>query len=452
MAVYEDFVNLGYRPKATDLIASFLIRAPAWETMRRAVGAVAAESSVGTWTGLYALRYAHVRRVAARVFEIRRDGWVKIAYPEEHFEPGNMSQILASVAGNVFGMKAVRSLRLQDIRWTKKLIKSFPGPQFGISGVRKLFKVRKRPLMLSVAKPKVGMTTREHARVGYEIWTGGLDLLKDDENLTNQRFNPFERRVIESLKLRDKAEKETGERKSYLINVTAPNCREMIRRAKFVADQGGEYAMIDIITTGWTALATLREACDDLGLAIHAHRAMHAAMTRTPHHGISMICIAEIARLLGVDQLHIGTAGVGKLVGGKEEVQKIKEHITEEHIHETMDHTSQSQRHLTHATIAENPRLHTLGENWYGTKAVFPVASGGLHPGVVEFVLDRLGTNIMLQLGGGVHGHPRGSYAGAKAMREAVEAYLEGVPLEEAARRSKELRMALERWGRTVTR
>lgn len=444
---YEGFIHLGYKPKSTDVIASFHIKVPKWETWQRAVGAVASESSVGTWAKLVALKYAHVQKVAAKVFEINKNGWVKIAYPEDHFEAGNMSQILASIAGNVFGMKAVDALRLQDIRWTKKIIKSFSGPQFGIEGVRKIFGVKNRPLMLSVPKPKVGMTTEEHAKIGFDIWTGGLDLLKDDENLTNQYFNPFEKRVKLTLKMRDRAEKITGEKKSYLINITSPNMKEMIRRAKFVADNNGEYVMIDIITSGWTALATLRDECEDLGLAIHAHRAMHGAMTRVPDHGFSMICVAEVARLLGVDQLHIGTAGVGKLVGSKEEVLKIQEHIVERQIEETGDNTKQSHQHISRNIILENSKLHTLGENWYNMKPVFPVSSGGLHPGIVGAVLDRIGTNVMLQLGGGVHGHPKGSYYGAKAMRQAVEAYMDGEDVDEKAKHCSELAAAIKQWG-----
>src|SRR3989338_6213889 len=106
-----------------------------------------------------------------------------------------MSQILASIAGNVFGMKAVDGLRIEDIKWPAKIRDSFPGPQFGIDGIRKIFKVKKRPLLLSVPKPKVGMTTPEHCEIGRQIWSGGIDLLKDDENLSSQKFNPFEKRV-----------------------------------------------------------------------------------------------------------------------------------------------------------------------------------------------------------------------------------------------------------------
>ncbi|MFA6268764.1 MAG: type III ribulose-bisphosphate carboxylase [archaeon] len=436
MAGYEDFVNLGYKPNNKDVIAVFKVKVPEWETPERAFGAIASESSVGTWTDLDIWgKYPHVKKVAGKVFSVEHNPegyWVKIAYPEDHFEQENPSQILASIAGNVFGMKAVDALRLQDIQFTRNMVKKYRGPQLGIAGIRKIFSAEKRPLMLSVAKPKVGMTTEEHAQVGYDIWTGGLDLLKDDENLTNQKFNPFKKRVEKSLKMRNKAEKITGEKKSYLINVTAPTVEEMVDRARYVKKQGGEYVMIDIIASGWTALNSLREECQDLGLAIHAHRAMHGAMTRNPDHGFSMNCVTKFSRLIGVDQLHIGTS-IGKLVSPKDEVL-------------------QCQQELVAPKTRENIREHCLTQDWYGLKPAFPVSSGGLHPGIVDLVFKMVGTNIMIQLGGGVHGHPQGSYAGAKAMRAAVEAYLDKISAEEKAKTCPELKVALKTWGHTLPR
>lgn len=432
MAGYEQFVNLKYKPTDKDLIVSFKVKVPKWSTSKRAWGAVASESSVGTWSDTKASHYKNVQAVAAKVFYAKGD-YIKIAYPQDHFEPGNMSQILASVAGNVFDMKAVDSLRLEDIQFPKKLVKSFKGPEFGRTGVRKLFKVKKRPLLISVAKPKVGLTTKQHVQVGKEIWSGGLDLLKDDENLSNQKFNPFNKRVSECLKVRDKVEKETGEKKSYLINVTGPTVKEMSKRAKFIKDHGGEYMMIDIITTGWAALNSMKEVAKDYGLIIHAHRAMHGAFTRNKDQGISMYTVGKIARLIGVDQLHTGTANVGKMTATKREVIALQNLVTQK-------------------SIKANRLLHTLDQDWYGKKAVFPVSSGGLHPLVVDKVMDALGTNIMLQAGGGVHGHPSGSYAGAKAFREAVDAYMRGESILSAAKKSPELTQALDLWGRKAVR
>jgi ribulose-bisphosphate carboxylase large chain len=74
----------------------------------------------------------------------------------------------------------------------------------------------------------------------------------------------------------------------------------MIKRAQLIENQGGKYVMIDLLTAGWGAMQTLREA--NFKLAIHAHRAMHAALDRNPDHGMSMMVIADFARLIGVDQ------------------------------------------------------------------------------------------------------------------------------------------------------
>lgn len=432
MADYEQFVKLGKKPTEKDVVAVFRVKVPKWSTKKRAWGAVASESSVGTWSHLDTKKYKYVNSVSAWVFDAQKD-WIKIAYPEDHFEHGNMPQILASIAGNVFGMKAVESLRLEDIQFTKKIVNSFPGPKFGKEGIRKFMHIQKRPVMLSVAKPKVGMTTEEHTEVGRQIWEGGLDLLKDDENLSNQFFNHFENRVKACLKVRDRIEHKTGEKKSYLINITGPTVNEMEKRAKFIAKEGGEFAMIDIMTTGWTGVASMREICGDFGLALHAHRAMHGAITRNKYQGISMQCIAKISRLLGVDTLHIGTANVGKLVGTYDEVKQIQQQVTLQ-------------------KVKANPKEHTLEQTWQNIKPLFPCSSGGLHPLLVDQIMDRLGTDIMLQIGGGIHGHPKGSYAGAKAMREAVDAYMHHEKLDDRAKHSKELAEALKYWGHKRTR
>ncbi len=381
---------------------------------------VAAESSNGTWTTLKIPE--HIRALSAKVYKIN-DSYVKIAYPNDLFEEGNMPQILSSIAGNIFGMKALDGLRLVDVKWPKNLINSFKGPQYGIKGIRDILKIKRRPITATVPKPKVGYYAEEHAQHGYEIWTGGVDLLKDDENLSNQKFNRFEKRLELSMKMRDKAENETGERKSYLINITA-EVDEMKRRAKLVKDFNNEYVMIDILTIGWAAVQTIRDECEKLGLAIHAHRAFHAAFDRNPNHGMSMKVLAEIARMQGVDQLHIG--GLGKLAGDKTEVLN------------------------NYKKIAQNSNeadLEVLEQNWHGMKNVLSVCSGGVHPGIIHRLIELLSMDIAVQVGGGVLGHPGGTQSGAKALRQAIDAYMDNVSVKEYAESHTELRQALDMWG-----
>lgn len=406
---YVDFVDLGYEPEGTDVVCTFYVE-PEGINLEKAAGGVAAESSVGTWTELTTAQ-PYIQELAAHVFSIQGNT-VKIAYPIHLFEPNNVANILSSVSGNVFGLKAINNLRLNDIRFSSELIRSFKGPKYGIDRIRKLLRIFDRPLVGTIVKPKLGLKTEDHARVAYEAWVGGCDIVKDDENLSSQRFNPFEDRLVKTLESRDRAQQQTGARKVYMINVTAET-EEMVRRAQRVLEQGGEYIMVDILTCGFSALQTLREA--DLDLVIHAHRAGHAAFTKNPKHGVSMQVIAKITRMIGVDQLHVGTV-VGKMYETREEVEQNRK---------------------------------ALKSEMEGLKKVFPVASGGLHPGLVPALTEFFGKDFIIQAGGGIHGHRDGTRAGAKAMRQAVEATLNNISLDKFAQRHSELNAALEMWDRS---
>jgi len=411
---YDDFLDTSYSPADDDLVCTFRIVPGEEMSMEAAAARVASESSNGTWAALNA--DADVTRLSATAYSLRGDGTVKVAYPAELFEAGSLAQILSCIAGNIMGMKAVESIRLENCEWPEAITSAFPGPQYGHAVKHRLLDAGDRPAVATVPKPKVGLPTEEHARVGYEAWLGGVDLLKDDENLTNQGFNPFEERVTQSFERADQAESETGDRKDYLVNITAET-DEMVRRAEYVADHGGRFVMVDIITAGWSALQTVRERTDDLDLAIHAHRAMHAAFDRLPHHGVSMRCLAQFARLAGVDHLHTGTAGFGKLANED--------------------------------TVGINA---WLGSDLHGLDPVLPVASGGLHPGIVDQVLDETGPNVMVQAGGGIHGHPDGTRAGAEAFRAAVEAWTADESLESRAEEVPALATALDEWGTETPR
>jgi ribulose-bisphosphate carboxylase large chain len=319
-------------------------------------------------------------------------------------------------------MKIVKNLRLEDIQIPKDIRNSFNGPRYGIPGIRNMLKIRDRPLVGTIVKPKLGLKTIDHAKVAYEAWVNGCDATKDDENLSSQKFNEFEKRLVKCLEAADKAEVETGEKKAYLVNVTAET-NKMIKRAQMVQDQGGKFVMVDVVTEGFGALQTLRQA--NFKMAIHAHRAMHAAFTRNKKHGISMLVLAELCRLIGVDTLHIGTV-VGKLEGSLNEVSEIEHEIEKKQV------------------IATKRQLE---QDWGKIKPTLAVSSGGLHPGHVPFLMKHMGNDILMQFGGGIHGHRLGTGAGARAVRQAVDATMNKISLKEYAKDHSELRIALEQWG-----
>lgn len=414
-----EFIDLSYKPK-NDLVCLFKVTPARGLSIEKAADTVALESSVGTWDKVEGLNEKLIKELGAKVFDIKKN-FVKIAYPAKLFELGNMPSILSGIAGNIFGMKAVKAIRLEDIDFPRRIMKSFKGPKYGIKGVRKLVGIKKRPLVGTIVKPKLGRNPDQHAEYAYKAWKGGLDLVKSDENLTDQKFNRFEIRFKKTIKKMRQVEKETGEKKIYVENVTA-EADEMIKRAKFIQDNGGNCAMIDIITCGWSALQKLRD--ENLDLIIHAHRAGHGMFTENPDHGMSMLTVAKISRIIGADNLHIG-AVFGKMKGEKEDIINIKDEIEKQFV----------------------KKRGILTERWYNVKPVFAVCSGGIHAGVLQRLVEVMGKEIIAQAGGGVGAHSLGIEAGARSMRQAVDAVMKKIDLKEYAKTHEELRLAIDRWG-----
>jgi len=423
VSAYSGFIDTKYKPKPTDVVVQYKITPARGYTFQQVAEMTAGESSIGTWTEVTTTKPKIAKKLAPKVYYLnKKDKRVRIAYPIKLFEYSSVPNIFSSIGGNVFGMKAAKGLLFEDIKFPKKMIKQFKGPKFGIKGLRKYLGVKKRPLVGTIVKPKVGLNEHEHALVAYDAWMGGCDVVKDDENLGSQDFNKFKKRFLLTIKKCREAEKKTGEKKVYLINCTADS-DEMLKRIDFVQKHGGNYIMLDILTIGWAALQAAR---NHTKLPIHAHRAGHAMYDRDPNHGMTMEVIAQFARLIGVDTLHIGTA-YGKMSGGKKEIMHIEKEIESPSTRKTKEHLSQK---------------------WYGLKPVFAVASGGVHPRMVPKIMKFMGNNVVIQAGGGVHGHPDGTVYGAMAMRQAVDAAMKGIPIGQYAKTHEELKKALEKWRR----
>jgi ribulose-bisphosphate carboxylase large chain len=113
--------------------------------------------------------------------------------------------------------------------------------------------------------------------------------------------------------------------------------------------------------------------------------------------------------------------------GGREEVENIEQEVED-------------------TFIRKDPREHVLQQRWYDKKPVFAVCSGGLHPGHVPKLMEYMGKDIIIQMGGGIHGHPGGTVSGAKAARQAVSAVMNGKTLRQYSERNAELKKALEYW------
>src|SRR5260370_10808317 len=257
----EIYWTPGYQPRETDVLAAFrLIRQPD-VAPEEAAAAVAAESSTATWTMVWTDRVTTLERYQARVYGLepvpgRENQYLAyIAYPLELFEEGSVTSMMASITGNVFGFKAIRALRLEDLRVPVALVKTFQGPPSGIQVERDRLNKYGRPLLGATLKPKLALSARNYGRACYELLAGGLDFTKDDENITSQPFMRWRDRYQFVMEAVGKAEQETGERKGHYLNVTAPDCEMMLERAQ-VAPQLRAPVIIDAHPVGRVAART----------------------------------------------------------------------------------------------------------------------------------------------------------------------------------------------------
>jgi len=385
-------------------------------TLPEAGEQIAIEESIGTWTEVTTTTAWIREKLPAKVFmwESGSKGVVSIAFPNELFdvETGGIPNILSIVAGNLFGLSALKNVRLLDVEFPEEIANAFPGPKFGIEKVREIMGTLKdrRPHLGTIIKPKVGLNPKQTAEVAYEAAMGGVDLIKDDETLTNQKFCPLEERVANVMEAVDKAKKETGKNVFYAVNVTA-NIDQVMKLADIAIEHDANMLMVDVLTAGFSAVQMIAKD-PSINVPLHIHRTMHGAITRNPKHGIHMMVIAKLVRIAGGDQLHTGTAA-GKMEKAVKEVRKVNDFLRSE---------------------------------WHGLQNVLPVASGGIHPGIVPLNIEILGGDLVINAGGGIHGHPLGTRAGAKAMRQAIDAYMKRIPVKEYAETHEELRRALEVW------
>jgi len=441
----ETYWRPDYQPLDTDILTAFRVTPQEGVPIEEAAAAVAAESSTGTWTQVWTDHLVDIVRYQAKAYRIEPvagepdQAIAYIAYPLDLFEEGSISNVMSSIVGNVFGFKALRALRLEDMRIPPAYMKTFQGPPNGIQVERDKLNKYGRPLLGCTIKPKLGLSARNYGRAVFEALSGGLDFTKDDENINSQPFMRWRDRyefVMEAVK---KAEAETGERKGHYLNVTAPTVEQTFERAEFARELGSPIIMHDYLTAGLAMHQSLSHWCRDKGMLLHVHRAMHAVMDRQKNHGIHFRVLAKWLRMAGGDHLHVGTV-VGKLEGDRASTLGVIDLLRLDSV------------------PADASRGLYFDQPWVSLPAVMPVASGGIHVHHMPDLVEIFGDDSVLQFGGGTLGHPWGNAAGATANRVALEAcvkarnegraLIEEGPqiLREAAAQSPALAVAMETW------
>jgi ribulose-bisphosphate carboxylase large chain len=433
-----------YTVKETDVLTLFRITPQPGVDPIEAAAAVAGESSTATWTVVWTdlLTACDIYRAKAYFVEqvpnSASEFFAFVAYECDLFEEGSIANLTASIIGNVFGFKAVKALRLEDMRLPFGYLKTFIGPATGVIVERERLDIFGRPLLGATVKPKLGLSGKNYGRVVYEGLRGGLDFLKDDENINSQPFMRWRERYLYVIEGVNKAAAKTGTVKGSYLNVTAATMEDMYERAAFAKEVGSVIIMVDLII-GYTAIQSIAYWSRKNDMILHLHRAGHSTYTRQKTHGVNFRVISKWMRMAGVDHIHAGTI-VGKLEGDPNTVKGF---------YDT----------LLLPVLKENRNIGLFFDmDWASLRKCLPVASGGIHCGQMHQLVQLLGEDVVLQFGGGTIGHPDGIQAGATANRVALESmilarnegrnYVEEGPeiLKAASKDCRPLQVALDLW------
>nr|WP_275983796.1 2,3-diketo-5-methylthiopentyl-1-phosphate enolase [Paenibacillus hamazuiensis] len=402
---------------------------------------IAVGLTVGSWTDLPEAKKAEMEKHLGRVVDIRvhepaegaplseRYADIDIAYPDL-----NYSRDIPALLVTVFGKLSMDGrIKLIDLKFSGEFLSAFPGPKFGIRGVRNLLGVHDRPLLMSIFKSVIGHDMPALREQFYLQALGGVDLIKDDEILFENPLTPIEKRVETCLEAAHQAEKETGQKLLYAVNLTGPTF-ELKNQARKAIAAGANAFLFNVLAYGFDVLHELARD-PEIKVPIMAHPAMAGAMYPSPYHGIAAsVLLGKLMRIAGAD-IVLFPSPYGSVVMPREENMAIQ-----------------------HALLSGPPEYIYAGGSGNGSgtanpagtafpQTSFPVPSAGIHPGLVPLILKDFGGEVIVNAGGGIHGHPMGTAAGGHAFRQAIDACLQGKPLRVYAETHPELQAAINAWG-----
>jgi len=412
------------------ITAEYLVETPL--TLQAAAETMAGEQSTGTFTRVPGETDELREHFAARVESIEttdtcaapslpggrtapgvtvyHQGRVRISFPLENIGP-NLPTIISTVAGNLFELRQLSGLRLLDIDFPSSLAAYFPGPAFGVEGTRRLCNVYDRPIIGTIVKPSVGMTPLQTANLVRTLGEAGIDFIKDDELMANPPHSPFDDRVKAVMEVVNDLENSTGRKLMYAFNITDQLDR-MQEHHDTVLAAGGTCLMISLNSVGIAAVEYLSRS---FSLPIHGHRNGWGMYYRHPALGMDFRAYQKLWRLAGVDQLHVN--------GLKNKFCETDESVVRS--------------------------IESCLTPLFGDTLAMPVVSSGQWGGQAPETYSKTHTvDIMYLAGGGILAHPDGPAAGVTAIRQAWQAAVGGVSLEEFSRSHSELRRSVEFFGK----
>lgn len=380
--------------------------------------------SVGTWVPVPGVTQKMLEQHMARIVAIydappaelvpdlqagKRAFFIQIAFPEANFGP-QFPMLFTTLLGN--DVSTAAQLKLVDLTLSPSFVAGFGGPKFGIAGLREHLGIPERPILLNMIKPCTGFGPEVGATFFAESARGGVDVVKDDELLGNTSFSAMLERVTAYCRAAEQVHEETGHRAVYCPNIT-DRPERVVENARSAQELGAGMVMINGVSAGLGVIQAVAEA-SDVTIPILAHYAGTGTLVENPRAGISSpLLLGKLNRLAGADVAMFGS------------------------IYST--YPLLREKYLRTAHMQTMPL--------YDLKPTMPSVGGGIHPASAARIIEDLGFDVMLAVGGAIQGHPGGTVAGARAMRQAIDAMVAGIPLIEKAKQHPELQKALELWG-----
>lgn len=410
------------------ITATYFIETP--YAPEKAAAVLAGEQSSGTFVAVPGETEALKQRFAARVENVEvletvsepaipgavsstgkyNRAMVKVSWSIENFGY-NLPVMVSTLQGNLYEITQFTGLKLMDIELPASFGEHFAGTAFGVEGCRQLTGVNNRPLIGTIIKPSIGLTTEQTAAMVKTLAEAGIDFVKDDELLSSSANSDFNKRVDAVMKVINAHADNTGKKVMYAFNISG-ELDEMLRRYEKIILSGGTCAMISINSVG---LSAAKKICDQKQLAIHAHRNGWGMLTRHPLLGIDFKAYQKIWRLAGVDQLHVN--GI--------------------------------QNKFWESDDSVVASMTACAAKMFQHKNVLPVVSSGQWGGQAFETWRRTKTvDLLYMAGGGIMAHPMGAAAGVIALQQAWKAAVDGLSLEAAAKMYPEFNESVKKFSK----
>ena len=309
---------------------------------------------------------------------------VEISYSLESaaFE---LTQLINVIFGNISIKPGIRVHRLL---LSDGFFPALQGPRFGRDGIRAILDVNERPLIASALKP-MGLSAEDLAEMAFNLALGGIDIIKDDHGISDQKFSPFQKRVELCSDAVNRANNETGHNCIYMSNITSP-ADQLHNRATFACDAGAGGLLIAPGLVGFDSMRVISED-ERINLPLMSHPTFQGTYVVNRQNGIShYVLFGQLNRLAGADTCVFPNFG-GRFSFTRDECSEIAE-----------------------ATEAEMGII----------KTIFPAPGGGMNLDSIPGMIDTYGREVILLIGGALHKSSRGLVESCRKFRRLIEEFV----------------------------